>query len=246
MVCIGVLELVNYKEWTESLGYDREWLIQITQSSIYKELVNYLKDIGGLALQCRSDYYIVIEPKLNNLNELNRKLVNNLRNKSPVPLRLALICGEDPYIAQHKATQILLKMKNPLKIINEGKVNEVGIVHVDVNNFTQLTMVDNIYNSYIEIVDLIWRLVNQLKNLGVLVQYLGGDNIALIFNPIKVNELVKYLNDIKNIKAGIGISNVPRKAFELATKALDTIRNMRNLKTLVLRENTSFNSYTVS
>ena len=246
MVCTGVLQLINYKKWTESLGYDREWLIQITQSNFYKELVLHLKNLGGIALQCRSDYYIVLEPQLSNLEKINRKLINDLISKSPVPLRLALICGEDPYLAQHKATKILQEMKESIKIVNEGRLKEIGVIHVDVNNFTQLTMIDNVYNSYAEIINLIWKLASQLKDLKVLVQYLGGDNIALVFNPSKIDDLIKYFDKIENIKAGIGVSNVPRKAFELATKALDTIRSKRNLKILVLRENTPLHIYSIS
>ncbi|HDD26015.1 MAG TPA: GTP cyclohydrolase IIa [Acidilobales archaeon] len=236
MVCVGLLQLVNYREWTESLGYDREWLIQITQSTIYKELVSKIKNIGGVVLQCRHDYFIVLEPYLENLKEVNKNIIDELSEYSPVPIKLILVCGNDPYAAQDKACKLLQRMKDSITILTDGNIREVGIVHVDVNDFTNLTFTNNAYDSYVEIVNLIWRFTNELKGLGVLVQYLGGDNIALIFNPKRINEVINYINKIPNIKAGVGIDSIPRRAFEKATKALDTIRSKgREVKILVLR-----------
>ncbi|HDJ83631.1 MAG TPA: GTP cyclohydrolase IIa, partial [Desulfurococcaceae archaeon] len=30
---IGVLKLEGYREWTESIGFDREWIIQTIQAN---------------------------------------------------------------------------------------------------------------------------------------------------------------------------------------------------------------------
>ncbi|WP_367834345.1 GTP cyclohydrolase IIa [Vulcanisaeta sp. JCM 16159] len=40
MVQVTIIRLIGYREWTESLGPDREHIIQRVQSQLHNELIN--------------------------------------------------------------------------------------------------------------------------------------------------------------------------------------------------------------
>ncbi len=224
---IGVLELIGYREWTEELGSDREWIIQTIQSGIYKFLQEELSKANGFVLPLRYDYYVLI---LNGVNDNNViEIITKLAEISPVPLRLAVACGESPYEAQSKATSMLRKCNDIICLDNcnnEYESCKIAVAHFDINSFTKKIESASVYDTFIEIEELCIDLSLKMKNLGGITQYLGGDNIVAFLSPSKINDLKEMvLRD--DLKVGIGVSHVTRKAMELASKALDQIRSMR-------------------
>ncbi|MEM2158466.1 MAG: GTP cyclohydrolase IIa, partial [Sulfolobales archaeon] len=63
-----LIKLTNYRTWTESLGYDREWIIQTTQSRIYHDLQLLSKEFKGFTLPMRYDIQIVLLPSNTSLD----------------------------------------------------------------------------------------------------------------------------------------------------------------------------------
>jgi len=76
------------------------------------------------------------------------------------------------------------------------------------------------------------KLAEEFMNHNSLAFFLGGDNIMVISNGMtkeQVDEVIKKVTagiDIK-LNCGIGIGRTGRRAAEAATKALDTIRELR-------------------
>ena len=237
---IGVLELIGYREWTEGLGSDREWIIQTIQSGIYKFLQEELSKTNGFVLPLRYDYYILV---LNGVDaNSTAKIMAKLANISPVPLRLAVSCGESPYEAQSRATSMLRKCNDTVCESGCGSKYEsqkIAAAHFDINSFTKKIESASVYDTFIEIEELCIDLSLKMKSIGGITQYLGGDNIIAFLSPSKINDLKEMiLRD--DLKVGVGIAYITRKAMELASRALDLIRSMRrngvHNKIIVLEE----------
>ncbi len=229
---IGVLELVGYREWTEELGSDREWIIQTIQSGIYKFLQEEFSRANGFVLPLRYDYYILV---LNGVNiDDVRRISMKLTDISPVPIKLVISCGDTPYEAQSKATSML---KGCTGVIctgncsnkNEHEAQKIAVAHFDINSFTKKIELASVYDTFIEIEELCINLSLKMRSIGGITQYLGGDNIVAFLSPNKIDDLRKIIleKDLVDLKVGVGIAYTTRRAMELASKALDTIRSMR-------------------
>jgi GTP cyclohydrolase IIa len=76
------------------------------------------------------------------------------------------------------------------------------------------------------------RLAEEFLKHNSLAFFLGGDNIMVISNGMTKEQADKVLkgvtsgNDIK-LNCGIGVGKTGRRAAEAATRALDTIRDLR-------------------
>lgn len=209
-----VIELVGYRGWTESIGDDREWVIQSTQSQISKALHSIVKDWEGAALPLRYDYEIVILPYWTNLGKFGRELVKRLENVVPTPLRLKYCCGPIPDSLDNCAEEV-----PP----DRCRADEVAVAHADINFFTEITTYKGFYGAYVTALKLVANTASMLVN-DAIVQYLGGDNLAAITSPHKLGKVLDVILSFKGVKVGVGISSSPRKAFEAAARSLREIR----------------------
>ncbi|MEM0474894.1 MAG: GTP cyclohydrolase IIa [Zestosphaera sp.] len=217
MVLAVFVEFVKYREWTESLGKDREWFIQLTQSKVYQVIQSFVSSYGGIALPLRYDYQIILLPYDVGVREFNENLKKTLLNYSPTPINTLVAC---------KRIKDLLKMD----LNNENYRDDVSclpeplvVAHADLNDFTKRTRSLGIYRTYSEILNVIAHYVRELRDIAI-VQYLGGDNIVSICDEDSMQEVLEVLGSVDSIKVGVGVSKIPRKAFMLAAEALDTIR----------------------
>jgi GTP cyclohydrolase IIa len=63
---------------------------------------------------------------------------------------------------------------------------------------------------------------------------MGGDNFMVVANDEAKNSVQDFINSVKNnnqisLNCGIGNAKLGREAVKLATKSLDTIREIRDL-----------------
>ncbi len=209
-----VIELVGYREWTESIGDDREWVIQSTQSQISKALHSIVKDWEGAALPLRYDYEIVILPYWTDLRKFSSELVKGLEGVVPTPLRLKYCCGPIPDSLDNCAEEA-----PP----NGCRADEVAVAHTDINFFTEITTYKGFYGAYVTALKLVANTASMLVS-DAIVQYLGGDNLAAITSPHKLGKVLDVILSFKGVKVGVGISPSPRKAFEAAARSLREIR----------------------
>ncbi len=225
---ITVVELYRYREWTESLGSDREWIIQDQQTRFYNLLQKVSSKNNGFAIPLRYDYYIVLA---NNISRsVHEEIHTILSSTSPVPVRIVSIPHPYPLTAQLLATSILASTTKSF-IYRGGVEDPVVIVHMDIDGITQLTYETSIYESYVSILEFLANVANTVLRYGGITGYLGGDNIVAILPYTIYREYLEILPDY--VKAGVGVSESPRKALELATKALDDIRRVRGKKYLI-------------
>lgn len=209
-----VIELVGYREWTESMGDDREWMIQSTQSQISEALHNIAKDWEGAALPLRYDYELVVLPFWADLRKFSDELVKRLEKIVPTPLRLKYCCGPLPDSLDNCAEEVL-----PGKC----RADEVAVAHADINFFTEITTYKGFYGAYVTALKLVANTASMLVN-DAIVQYLGGDNLATITSPHKLGKVLDVILSFNGVKVGVGISPSPRKAFEAAARSLREIR----------------------
>lgn len=236
MYRVGIVEFVGYRFWTESLGSDREWIIQTTQASLYNLLHSEFSKIGCFLYHLRYDYMIFMDGNSKPKDYI--RILEVASKNSPVPVRISIACGKTPFEAQNNATRNLLSMEVQgliYPISNDCKLSPLAAVHVDFNDFTLKTYSKSIYETYDEILNFYIKFKKFINELGGLVFYLGGDNI-LAFLPLEaLNKVTSYISEIPGVKSGIGIHKIPKNAVTLATKALDGLRkNSRSLKNKVL------------
>lgn len=222
-----VIELVNFKEWTESVGDDREWYIQLIQSKIYYKLQSYVKDLNGIALPLRYDIQLALLPGDLDVYEVTKYIVSLLKPYSPTEIRVSAFCGLPHNVFRVGSTGS-----------NSGgcALSYVCVAHADLNYFTLKTIGEGVYASYVEVLNILSRLTTNLVGKAV-VQYLGGDNLVIITDPSLIDLVINEVTGVNDIKVGIGVSYYPRRAFELAAKALRSIRHGgRGLKYLVIKD----------
>ncbi len=217
MLKLLVALLEGYREWTESLGADREWIIQAKQAELHMSLSVEVARYNGFLVPFRNDLLIVLasntEPAL--IHVLRRVLAG----KSPVPVRVSMGCGETPAEALDNA------------FYNRGScgASEVSLVaHVDINDITGVQRREGVYAAWDRVVTMLSALHTRLRDYGALVSYLGGDNIIVLLPPQR--DPLLLLEDIVeeyDAKAGVGFARVARKAVKLATLCLDRVRSER-------------------
>jgi len=223
MVQIGFLEFLGYREWTESLGHDREWYIQATQAKLYQINQLFTSQYEGLVLPLRYDMQLMILPPEIDRERYIKGLIEALKPYTPTEVSIELMCGPIPEV---------LERRNHVREKCGGKV---AVFHADLNYFTKRTKEVGPYLTYLEILDVVHEYAMSLKEAAI-VQYLGGDNLAVIAEKEKLDSVINELVKRKGIKIGIGISHSPRKAFALAAKSLGVIRKEGRVRTYLIEE----------
>ena len=224
---LTVVELHGYREWTESLGHDREWIIQETQSRLYSILQKSFSKRNGFVLPVRYDYFIVLANGIG--EEAHRAILLSFESEAPVPIRAASVPHQYPFTAQLEATRLLARSLRDFIYIN-GIEDPVAVVHVDYNNIRRLTYETSVYEAYMVVNRVYIYLMNVAQRYGGVAAYLGGDNIVAV---LPVETYRQYIEALPGqVKAGVGVSLNPRRAMELASHALDDARR-RGARSLV-------------
>lgn len=225
-VRLGVIEFIGYREWTESLGNDREWLIQIIQSEVYALAQRRASESGAHVLPMRYDYMILLASNVS--EEGMRKILDAVSENSQVPVRMASTCGSTPIEAELNAWK-LLSSTEPGRVAYEDCSDEESIVlaHLDIDNVSGMTKEMGTVRTYYLVVDLLHRVALKAERYGSIVQYLGGDNILTVLPAEGYHKVVNELINVNEVmlKAGVGIAYRARDALMLAAEALHEIRS---------------------
>ena len=220
-----LLELYNYREWTELLGEDREWKIQEVQHFLSYRLVDRVSQMGGALLPLRYDLFLVLADGI-----MNAKLTSLFRyavRLSPVMVRGCMGHGRNPVEAQGEANDCLHDLEPGRLSLGNYEDSPVAVVHYDLNGFRDLTAQTSMYNAFVEVQKLVLDVTLRTYKLGGVTQYLGGDNVITFLNPEDVDGALDLVST--NVKAGVGIGFTPRQALRNATKALTEIRKERKV-----------------
>ena len=221
---VAVIEQVGYREWTESLGSDREWLIQVMQSRVYRAGQEAATEVGGFLLPLRYDIMLLLA---SNLSKSDVRLVHDAVAKvAAVKVRTASSCASTPLEAVDRAWRLLTALP-PGEIEYEPcrDSEAVAVAHIDIDGITRLTRELGPLKTYYLVLNTIYRVKGEAEKLGAIVQYLGGDNLLAVLplsrDPV---EAASKIVEGEGLKAGVGVAFKARESLALAAEALHKIR----------------------
>lgn len=215
---VGELNLVGYREWTESLGHDRESKIQQFQHNFTATLTSLASEINSFVLTYRYDSYIFLLDgvPISSFNSLMAKV----RDISPVPVNLCVGFGNTLLEAERNCSY-----ENILH--GTYKDEKMVLAHFDLDGFSKKSFM---LDAYLEVYHVYTKLFEFSREIGGLAYYFGGDNIGIFTGIDQIENIKNVVEDFGNIKVGIGIGSTPREAIKNAARALHTIRVYRDRK----------------
>ena len=237
MIQLTILKITGYGPWTLTLGSDREHELQILQASLYKEIQKLFSEKNCLVFLNRADEFFAVsnELSLDDHIEIQKKLESSF----DVKLSMSIGYADTPFDANLKAYEgkksetYLNKEHNIFGFVNGKLEQKVTIMHLDVEDLTSTRKSKSPY----EISSTIFKLYSTmseffLKNKSMTF-FMGGDNFMVIANEDAKKSAQEFLNMIKKeqgitLNCGIGTGHNAREAVKLATKSLDTIREIRD------------------
>jgi GTP cyclohydrolase IIa len=237
MIQLSILKINGYGPWTLTLGSDREHELQILQASLYMELQRQFSEKNCLVFLNRADEFFVISNGLDIDDHI--EIQKHLEKKFEINLLISIGYADSPFEANQKAyegkkNEVSLNDKhNIFGYINNSSEKEVTIMHFDVDNLSSRRKT----LSPFEISSLIFNLYTKMSKFFVeknsLTFFMGGDNFMVVASidgkksAKDFIELIKQEDEIL-LNCGIGTGKTSREAVNLATKSLDTIREIRD------------------
>jgi GTP cyclohydrolase IIa len=239
MIQLTIIRIEGYGPWTVTLGSDREAQLQMLQARIYHDVQRLFSERDGIVFFNRFDEYFAItngldaDDHLRIQHELTRLYDNMSMSMTIGTGKTAFEANINAYCTRKEGRNML---GNNSKIF--GSVNShadiAQIMHIDIDSSTKVGNWLSPYEVTALVMKIYSRIAEEFLKHNSLAFFLGGDNIMVISNGVRkeqADEVLKKVtadNDIK-LNCGIGIGKTGRKAAEAATKALDTIRELREL-----------------
>lgn len=237
MIQLTIIKITGYGPWTLTLGSDREHKLQMLQSSIYNEIQNLFSEKNGLVFSNRFDELFAVTNglSLDDHIEIQKKLAKSF----DLQLSMTIGYGDSPFEANLNAdkarkSKIILEKEHNIFGYVDGKAEQlVQIMHMDVDGSTSISAKKSPY----EISSLMFKLYSEMSEFfltkNCLTFFMGGDNFMIITSGDGKDYAVTFLNLMKEkhgiaLNCGIGTANTAREAAKLATKSLDTIRELRD------------------
>tara|TARA_B100000315_G_C14595265_1_gene598635 strand:+ start:12178 stop:12951 length:774 start_codon:yes stop_codon:yes gene_type:complete len=237
---ITLIQIDNYGPWTMELGNDREYRLQMLQSSLYSDLQKHISNRNGIVFYNRFDEILAITNGIG-LPE-HASIQEEILSKYPFTISMSVGRGNTPYEAQHMASVVLQHagsaQSNKRKSLLLGTPQDfpgdrVQMVHIDVDYATQKYVdVISAFETTMMMRKISVALGEQFLKKKALTFYFGGDNFAAVANGVRADSIEKILENTGrglhlSLKGGVGIAMRARKAMELATANLDKIREER-------------------
>ena len=237
MIQITIIKITGYGPWTLTLGSDREHEIQMLQASLYIQVQKLFSQKNGLVFSNRSDEFFAITNgiTLDDHIEIQEKLESSFDLK----LSMSIGYGDSPFAANlsaydGKKSGIKLNEEHNIFGFIDGKLeSKVTIMHLDVDNLSSRRKTISPY----EISSLMFKLYAKMSDYFLerksLSFFMGGDNFMVATNSNYKESVEEFISVIKNefdvvLNCGIGTGKTAREAAKLATKSLDTIREIRD------------------
>jgi len=237
MIQLSILKISEYGPWTLTLGSDREHELQMLQASLYKEVQKLFSDKNCLVFLNRSDEFFVVTNGLELEDHI--QIQKTLEQSFDVRLTVSIGYAESPFEANLKAYEgkkneiILNKEHNIFGFVNGKSELQVSIMHLDIDDLSSKRKT----NSPYEISSIIFELYSKMSKFFLekksLTFFMGGDNFMVIASDDGKNSVQNFIDMIKSnddisLNCGIGNAHTSREAVKLATKSLDTIREIRD------------------
>ncbi|MDC1023501.1 GTP cyclohydrolase IIa [Nitrosopumilus sp.] len=237
MIQLSILKITEYGPWTLTLGSDREHELQMLQASLYKQVQKLFSEKNCLVFLNRSDEFFVVSNGLTLDDHI--EIQKTLEELFEVHLTISIGFGESPFEANLKAYDgrknniILNKEHNIFGFIDDKSELNVSIMHLDVDDLKSKRKDTSPYEISAIIFDLYSKIIQFFIQKNSLTFFMGGDNYMVVASSEAKNSVQSFIDMIKNndnisLNCGIGNAHTSRDAVKLATKALDTIRDIRD------------------
>lgn len=237
MIQLSILKITEYGPWTLTLGSDREHELQMLQASLYKEVQKLFSEKNCIVFLNRADEFFVVSNGLDLEDHI--KIQESLEKLFEVRLTISIGIGDSPFEANLKAYEgkknkiILNNEHNIFGFLNGKSDSQISIMHLDVDDLTSRRNTDSPYEISSTIFELYSKMSKFFLEKNSLTFFMGGDNFMVVSNDEAKKSVQDFINMIKNdenisLNCGIGNANTGRDAAKLATKSLDTIREIRD------------------
>ena len=231
------MKITGYGPWTLTLGSDREHEIQMLQASLYIQIQKLFSQKNGLVFLNRADEFIAITNgiTLDDHIQIQKKLEASFDLK----LSMSIGFGDSPYdanVSAHNGKKSITKLNEEHNIYGfiDGKnESKITIMHLDVDNLTSKSSTMSPYEISSTIFKLYAKMSEFFLTKKSLAFFMGGDNFMVVANSNYKECAEEFIDIIKNefgieLNCGIGTGKTARNAVKLATKSLDTIREIRD------------------
>ena len=244
---LTVIRIEGYGPWTISLGSDREAKLQILQAGFYRDLQQLFSDRDSLVYPNRFDEYFAITNGLSVRDhvEIKNKLSRIYEN---LTISMAIGRGMTPYQANleaHKNRETsklgthndVITARDNLPLTRSNLTlnidDHIVLLHIDIGNSAKMCSKMSPYEITYIVSNVYCRLAGEFLKKESLTFFIGGDNFMVVSNDTTKLEVQGIINDVSTglnvrLNCGIGIGRTGREAASAATKALDTIRDLRH------------------
>jgi GTP cyclohydrolase IIa len=236
MVQLTFIRLYNYREWTHVLGEDREHKLQVYQANFYKIVQEVFSKRGGIVFPGRYDELFAITNGIS-IDE-HHAIQSALSLSLPVDVVMFVSSDESPMKANENIFKLIKSAQFDLRhrVFGTTKKSQgpVYVIHADVEGQTMLSNSMTPFDTS----NLILRIYQKISQFFIernsLAFYMGGDNFMIVSDHNANNyaaDLVRYIEQRfgLTINCGVGKAESARKAIALATTALDSIRQYREI-----------------
>jgi GTP cyclohydrolase IIa len=237
MIQLSILKINDYGPWTLTLGSDREHELQILQASLYMELQRQFSEKNCLVFLNRSDEFFVVSNGLNLDDHI--KIQKHLEKKFEIKLLISIGYADSPFEANQKAYEgkknrvYLNNEHNIFGFVDSSSEKEVTIMHFDVDDLSSKRKTLSPFEISSIIFNLFAKMSKFFLEKNSLSFFMGGDNFMVVASIDGKKYAKDFIEMIKKedgilLNCGIGTGETSREAVNLATKSLDTIREIRD------------------
>ncbi len=218
------------------------------QASFYHDLQRLFSDRDSLVYLNRFDEYFAITNGLSvgDHEEIESELSRIYGN---LTVSMAIGNGMTPYQANMEAYKTRKTRKHGTlsdKILAGDAVpltrsnlkpntdDHIILLHIDMSNSTNMGSRLSPYEITYIVSKIYCRLAEEFLKKESLTFFLGGDNFMVVSSATTKQEVQGTIDEVSmglniRLNCGIGMGRTGRKAASAATKALDTIRDLRHL-----------------
>ena len=237
MIQLSILKITEYGPWTLTLGSDREHELQMLQASLYKKIQELFSAKNCLVFLNKSDEFFTVSNGLTLDDHV--EIQKSLKKLFEISLTISIGYGNTPFEANLKAYDgkqnnvILNEEHNIFGFIDNQLEFNVSIMHLDVDDLKSKRKDNSPYEISLKIFELYSKIGRYFIEKNSLTFFMGGDNYMVVASKDAKNSVQNFINMIKNddnisLNCGIGNAETSRDAVKLATKSLDTIRDIRD------------------
>jgi GTP cyclohydrolase IIa len=236
MIQLTIIRIEGYGQWTLTLGSDREAELQMLQARIYHDVQRLFSERDSIVFFNRFDEYFAItnglgaDDHLHIQHELTKLYDNMLMSMTIGAGKTAFEANLNAYRTRKEGR--MLDGNSRIFGTVQPQADVAQIMHIDIDSSAKVGNWLSPYELTALVMKIYSRLAEEFLKHNSLAFFLGGDNVMVISNGMAKEQADVVLkkvtagNDIK-LNCGIGIGKTGRRAAEAATKALDTIRDLR-------------------